>query len=179
MTIRSATPEDAADILAIYAPIVQDTVISFETAVPTVEAMSERIRATLPMLPWLVSVAADGRIDGYAYAAKHRDRAAYRWSVDASAYIRADRRGRGLGRALYQALFEELRQLGYCEAFAGITVPNEASVGLHRACGFELIGVYRRVGFKLGAWHDVSWWQKSLALREIPAEPKRRRRQEG
>jgi phosphinothricin acetyltransferase len=110
-------------------------------------------------------------VQGYAYASRHRERAAYQWSVDVSAYVREDARGRGVGKALYGRLFELLKALGYCRAFAGIALPNAASVALHESMGFEALGVYRRVGFKRGAWHDVGWWQKTLQDVDHPSPP--------
>jgi len=152
----------------IYAPIVAGTAISFETDIPAPAEMEGRIAATLAFAPWLVC--ADGeRLLGYAYAARHRERAAYRWCVDVSVYVRDGCRRGGLGRALYSSLFELLRLQGFCAAHAGITLPNAASVGLHEALGFRPVGVYPRVGFKDGRWHDVGWWQ--LPLRERTAEP--------
>ena len=168
MQIRVARPDDAHAIAAIYAPIVANTTISFELEPPTVDEVRGRIVATLERLPWLVSEDDAGAVNGYAYASKHRERAAYQWSVDVSAYVREDARGTGVGKRLYGALCEELVQLGYFQAFAGIALPNAASIALHEAVGFRPLGVYRNVGFKLGAWHDVGWWQK--ALRE-PADP--------
>ena len=168
MNIRVATPADAAAIAAIYAPIVANTSISFELAPPTVDETRERIAKTLRELPWLVSVDDQGAVNGYVYAGKHRERPAYQWSVDVTAYVREDSRGTGIGTRLYLALFEELALLGYFQAFAGIALPNESSVALHESVGFEPIGVYRQVGFKLGAWHDVGWWQKALRK---PGEP--------
>jgi len=162
MTIRIATPHDAEAIAAIYASIVANTVISFELEPPSPEEMRSRIVSTLQRLPWLVSVDDDGNVDGYVYAGRHRERAAYQWSVDTTAYVRADRRGQGVGRKLYERLFAELADLGYCQAFAGIALPNDASVALHEALGFERLGIYRKVGFKMGAWRDVGWWQKAL-----------------
>jgi phosphinothricin acetyltransferase len=167
--IRSALPEDAASVAEIYQPIVRDTVISFELEVPSVEDMRRRMVDTQKRLPWLVSVDHQGVVEGYVYASCHRERAAYQWSVDTTAYVRSDRRGRGIGKTLYLHLFDELRALGYCQAFAGIALPNEASIALHQSIGFTPIGVYRKVGFKLGAWHDVSWWQATL---QLPDEPK-------
>ncbi|CAN7661847.1 GNAT family N-acetyltransferase [Acidovorax sp. LjRoot129] len=169
MTIRTATSADAAAIAAIYAPIVQATSISFETEAPSVEQMRERIVKTLQDLPWLVSEDAQGRVNGYVYASKHRERAAYQWSVDTTAYIREDARGQGIGKELYGELKRILVELGYCQAFAGIALPNEASVALHESVGFEALGVYRNVGFKHGQWHDVSWWQCTL---QASAEPR-------
>ncbi len=173
MTMRVARPEDAAAMHAIYAPIVASTTISFELDAPSIEEMRGRIESTLVRLPWLVSEDDEGALDGYAYASRHRERAAYRWSVDVSAYVRADRRGRGVGKALYVALFDRLVELGYFQAFAGIVLPNAASIALHEAVGFKALGVYRDVGYKLGAWHDVGWWQCTLQPPIAPAELRR------
>ena len=184
MSIRVATPDDAAAVQAIYAPIVRDTTISFETDPPTVAKMHRRIVATLAQYPWLVALDAGGRVAGYVYASRYAERPAYRWSTTVTAYVREDQRGRGVGRALYAALFDRLRSLGYCQAYAGITLPNAASVGLHEAVGFEPVGVFRNAGHKLGRWHDVGWWQLSLQhveprwnrARSQPEGPRRRAR---
>ena len=162
MKIRVATPDDAGEILAIYRPFVEHSHTSFELVAPSLTEMQSRIRDTLPRLPWLVGVDPQGTVCGYVYASRHRERAAYLWAVDTTAYVREDMRRAGVGRNLYAALFEQLMALGYYQAFAGIALPNAASVRLHEAIGFESIGVYRKVGFKLGNWHDVGWWQKSL-----------------
>src|SRR5450631_26947 len=162
MNIRVATPADADAITAIYAPVVADTSISFELTPPSVDEMRNRIVNTLQDLPWLVSEDDQDSVDGYVYASKHRERPAYQWSVDVTAYVREDARRTGIGARLYRALFNELATLGYFQAFAGIALPNAASVALHESVGFEPIGVYRKVGFKLGAWHDVGWWQREL-----------------
>ena len=169
MLIRPALAEDAVAIQAIYAPVVRDTSISFELEPPSVEDMRARIAAAPVTLPWLVGVDDAGAVDGYVYAGKHRERAAYQWSVDVTAYVREDCRGRGVGKALYARLFEILVANGYCQAFAGIALPNAASIALHESLGFERIGVYRNVGFKRGRWHDVGWWQKTL---QLPAQPR-------
>lgn len=173
MTIRTATPDDAEAIAAIYAPIVANTPISFELEPPSADEMRSRIISTLQRLPWLVSVDDNGDVDGYVYAGRHRERAAYQWSADTSAYVRADRRGRGVGRRLYERLFAELAELGYFQAFAGIALPNDASIALHEALGFEPLGVYRKVGFKMGAWRDVGWWQKALREDDLAPEAPR------
>jgi phosphinothricin acetyltransferase len=159
--IRLATADDTENILAIYAPIVRDTAISFELKPPTPAQMQERIERTLAVLPWLVADAPEG-VTGYAYASRHRERPAYQWAVDVSVYVRADARGRGVARALYSTMFGILEDLSYFTALAGIALPNAASVALHEAMGFAPIGVYRKVGYKLGAWHDVGWWQRAL-----------------
>ena len=172
MQIRTAAPDDAAAVQAIYAPIVRDTAISFETEPPTVDEMQGRIGATLAQFPWLVALDDGGRVAGYVYAGRYAERAAYRWSVTVSAYVRADRRGHGVGRALYAELFSQLRGLGYCQAYAGITLPNAASVALHEAMGFQPAGVFRNAGHKQGRWHDVGWWQLPLQRPDPPPEPR-------
>jgi phosphinothricin acetyltransferase len=168
--IRIATPADAGAIAAIYRPFVDETAVSFELEPPDAAEMERRIAGTLPALPWLVLDR--GEVQGYAYASRHRERAAYRWSVDSSVYVAAGHRRAGVGRALYTALFALLRAQGYRAVHGGVTLPNAPSVGLHEALGFAPVGVYRAVGYKLGGWHDVGWWQ--LALRPpapAPAEP--------
>jgi L-amino acid N-acyltransferase YncA len=166
--IRTAHPDDAAALHAIYAPVVQSSAISFELEAPSVAEMGQRISSTLAVLPWLVHLDEAGAVNGYVYASRHRDRAAYQWSVDVSAYVRADARGQGVGKHLYAALFNILKALGYCQAFAGIALPNAASVALHERLGFLPLGVYRQVGFKMGAWHDVGWWQLELQRPPTP-----------
>jgi L-amino acid N-acyltransferase YncA len=171
ITIRLANREDAAQIQAIYAPY-PFTPISFEAEPPTVEEMRGRIEKTLEHYPWLVCEDS-GEILGYVYATRHRERAAYVWSIDTAVYIRQGQHRRGLGRVLYTSLFSVLPLQHYVSAYAGVTLPNPASVGLHRALGFEPIGVYKQVGFKLGAWHDVAWFQRPLqALPGEPSDPK-------
>jgi L-amino acid N-acyltransferase YncA len=168
--IRLATERDAQQIAAIYAPNVTDTVISFETEAPSAEEMRKRVGAILKRYPWLVCERQEeGGVLGYAYASAHGLRAAYRWSVDVSVYVRADARREGVGRALYTSLFAVLELQGFYNAYAGATLPNPASVGLHEALGFRAVGVYRGVGHKMGAWHDVVWWH--LPLRERVPDP--------
>jgi len=169
--IRQAQARDAAMIAAVYAPYVRDTTISFETEPPAAEEMSRRIAAIVARHPWLVAEQG-GRILGYAYAGEHRSRASYRWDVDVAVYLAAEAQRRGIGRRLYLALFEVLRRLGYVNAYAGISLPNAASVGLHEALGFTPVGIYRKVGYKHGAWHDVGWWAFGLQPPpSTPAEP--------
>jgi phosphinothricin acetyltransferase len=167
-TIRLAHDGDAAALARIYAPSVTDTVISFELAPPDAAEMAARVRRVLPHAPWLVYDDGSGAL-GYAYAAPHRERAAYRWAIDVSVYVDVRHRRRGIGHALYTSLLALVRLQGFHRAHAGITLPNAASVGLHEAFGFAPVGIYRAVGYKHAAWHDVGWWQ--LALRDAVAEP--------
>jgi phosphinothricin acetyltransferase len=167
--IRMARAEDAEAIANIYRPIVASTAISFELVPPSVEEIKQRILTNLQFAPWLVSTGSQDEALGYAYASKHRERLAYQWSVDVAIYVDPEQRRRGIGRALYTSLAALLRLQGFYAAHAGITLPNSASVALHESLGFRPVGVYRAVGYKLGAWHDVGWWQ--LSLRERAGEP--------
>jgi phosphinothricin acetyltransferase len=172
--VRDAVPgADAAACLEIYGPYVRDSVVSFEEEVPTREAFAERMRAFAATHAWLVLEGENG-IAGFAYGSPHRSRAAYRWAADVTVYVAPHRQRSGIGRRLYSALLERLAAQGYQVACAGITLPNDASVGLHRALGFEPVGVYRRIGWKAGAWHDVGWWQCELVAAGSgrPPEPR-------
>jgi L-amino acid N-acyltransferase YncA len=169
IVLRPAVPADAAALLALYRPIVLETAISFEIEPPSVEEFRQRIEATIARWAWLVAAEASTPV-GYAYASAHRTRAAYRWSVETSVFVGERQRGRGLGRALYERLLPTVAALGYCNAYAGIALPNDGSIALHRAVGFEPVGVFRNVGRKFGRWHDVSWWQRRLRD-EPPSEP--------
>jgi phosphinothricin acetyltransferase len=167
--IRGATVADGAAVAAVYAPYVLDTAVSFEQEAPTGPEMAERIAGGHV---WLVAELA-GQVVGFAYGGPHRARRAYRWSTEVSVYLAAHATGRGLGRGLYGELLPLLGRLGYANAFAAITLPNAASVGLHEAMGFAPVGVFKDVGYKFGTWHDVGWWQ--LALQpdlNNPAEPR-------
>jgi L-amino acid N-acyltransferase YncA len=169
--IRDAEPDrDAAACAAIYAPHVEDGATSFEERAPDAEEVAGRIERVSASHPWLVAERG-GEVLGYVYACPHRARPAYRWSVDVAVYIAAGERRRGHGRRLYEALFERLREGGFRMACAGITLPNEASVGLHESLGFRAVGVYREIGWKRGAWHDVGWWQLELAPPPAGAPP--------
>lgn len=159
--IRLATPDDASAIAGIYRPIVERTTISFEAVAPTHGEMRQRVIETLTLYPWLVLEDA-AEILAYAYGSRHRPRAAYQWSVETSVYVDERHRGRGLGRRLYTTLFELLTAQGFANAYAGIALPNPASVTLHERMGFRRIGVFPRVGFKLGEWWDVGWWHRPL-----------------
>jgi len=163
MLIRDADPaRDAAACAAIYAPHVEGSPVSFEERAPDAEEMAARIERYGAGHAWLVAER-EGEVAGYAYATAFNERPAYRWSTSVSVYVAEDARGQGLGRALYEALFERLRERGFRIACAGITLPNEASERLHESLGFELVGVNRGIGFKEGAWRDVGWYQLELA----------------
>ena len=163
--IRLARPDDAAAVAAIYRPAVVDRATSFEIDPPDAEEMARRIESCLARRPWLVAEE-DGAVVGYAYASPHRARPAYQWSVDVSAYVADATHRRGVGRSLYEALFRILTLQGFRNAYAGITMPNEASEGFHRALGFTPVGIYRSVGYKLGRWHDVLWLERALTPRD-------------
>lgn len=159
MLIRDADPErDASACAAIYGPYVSGSVVSFEERQPTVDEMAGRIAAAYA---WVVAEH-EGVTLGYAYGSRHRERAAYRWAADVAVYIKLHHHRSGIGRALYTDLFERLLAVGLWTLYAGITQPNEASNGLHRAMGFVPVGTFRRVGWKAGAWQDVQWWQLDL-----------------
>lgn len=159
--VRPAVLADAPALLAIYRPFVERTAVSFEIQAPTTEEFAARIDKSLAGWAWLVAEE-EGRCIGYAYGSSHRARAAYRWSVETTAYVDPGAQRKGIGRALYLALLEELARKGFCNAVAGITLPNEASVAFHRSLGFEPVGVFTAVGRKFGAWHDVAWLQRRL-----------------
>jgi phosphinothricin acetyltransferase len=170
--IRIAEPADASGILAIYAPYCDSSPVSFEVVAPTVDQMAERIARILAEFPWLVCEI-DGQIAGYVYAARHRERAAYRWAVEVAVYVATSFHRRGVGRALYKSLMAILAEQNYFKAYAGITLPNPSSVGLHEAVGFTQVGYYPGVGYKLGRWLDVGWWQRALRPEvESPPEPR-------
>jgi L-amino acid N-acyltransferase YncA len=171
--LRHAEPDrDAVACAAIYSPYVRDGVASFELEPPTEEEMARRIATMSTTHPWLVAER-DGRVAGYAYASPHHARAAYRWAADVAVYVDASSQRRGVGRELYGALLALLARQRLQIACAGITLPNPASVALHEALGFAPVGVYRAIGFKAGAWHDVGWWQRRLqpATDGAPPEP--------
>ena len=171
VTVRPATTADAAAIAGIYAPYVLETVITFEETPPTASDFEARMLAT-PRLPWLVAVRA-GTVVGYCYASPHKTRASYRWSADISVHVAQSERGHGVGRLLYGELLPLVRSLGYVSVLAGITLPNDASVGIHEAFGLTPVGVYRNVGFKHNKWRDVGWWQLTFAdPPDQPAEPR-------
>ena len=169
MRVRMADPaRDAKRIATIYRPYVTDSLVSFEQVAPSPDEIADRMRSVFDWTPWLVAEDESGRVIGYAYASRHRERAGYRWSVDISVYIDPGWHRRGVGRALYAELLELVRRQRFVNVYAGITLPNEASVGLHEAIGMRLIGVYAKVGYKFGRWLDVAWYGMRLSE---PADP--------
>jgi phosphinothricin acetyltransferase len=171
MLIRHAdVARDGAACASIYEPFVVDSHVSFEEEPPTALEFAERIERMAQCYPWLVAED-DGVVVGYAYACAHRERAAYRWAADVAVYVAQQSRRRGVGRALYDALLALLARQGVRTVCAGVTLPNDASVGLHEACGFRPVGTYRRIGFKNGAWRDVGWWQLDLVPADDGAPP--------
>jgi phosphinothricin acetyltransferase len=163
MLVRDATAADAAACVAVYAPYVRDTAITFEEETPSEEAMRARIAAAQTRWAWLIAEDEAGHVLGYAYGGPYKERAAYRWSCEVSVYLEPGCRRAGTGRALYDALLSRLTDRGVCTAVAGMTLPNPASEGFHAAMGFEPVGVFRRIGYKHGRWHDVAWTERSLA----------------
>jgi len=159
--VRNVREDDAAAIITIYAPSIIDSYTSFEFTVPSVQQMRERIADHVAHAPWLV-YEIDGRVVGYAYASKHRAREAYQWTVEVSAYIDKEFHQKGIARVLYTRLFSDLKQLGFQLALAGVTLPNDASVAFHESMGFTRVGTYHNIGFKLGKWLDVVWYERLL-----------------
>jgi phosphinothricin acetyltransferase len=174
LRIRDADPaRDAGACAEIYAPHVERSAVSFEERAPEAAELAARIERYGASHAWLVAEEG-GRVVGYAYATPFNERPAYRWSASVSVYVAEAARGSGVGRALYGALFERLRERGLRMACAGITLPNEASLGLHESLGFEQTGLNREIGWKHGAWRDVGWFQLQLrpAGEGPPAEPR-------
>ncbi len=162
LIVRPATPDDAAACAAIYAPFVLGSWVSFETDAPDTAEMARRIAAYQDSHGWLIAQDQAGHVVGYAYGSPHRTRAAYATSCDVAIYVDPANARQGVGRALYGELLPMLAQRGHHAAFAGIALPNDASIALHRAMGFTPVGIYREVGWKMGGWRDVSWWQHIL-----------------
>ena len=159
--IRNAQVEDAANLVAIYAPYVEKTAITFETQVPTAEDFENRIKKTMEKFPYLVAIE-EGQIVGYAYASTYYARAAYDWTVELSVYVQKEARGKGVGTLLYTALEEELTARGFKNFLACIALPNPASIALHEKRGYEQVAHFKKIGYKFGTWHDIVWLQKSL-----------------
>ena len=172
LIVRLASDADAEAIAGIYAPYVRDTAISFETEPPSVDEMRGRVRAVLTWAPWLVCER-DGRVVGYAYAARFHARAAYQWTVEVTVYVDSAVHRSGVGRALYGMLLDALRLQGFRTAVGIIALPNAPSVALHERLGFRNVGVALETGFKHGCWHDIGWWQLELQRFADPPAPPR------
>ena len=172
MPIRLATPADGARLAVIYRPAVVSRATSFELVPPNASEMARRVTRITARTPWLVG-GEEGQVLGFAYASPHRDRPAYAWSVEVSAYVDSMAHRHGLGRALYTSLFAILELQGFQNAYAGITLPNPASIAFHEALGFKSVGTYHRVGYKHGRWHDVRWFERSLGAHSADPAPPR------
>jgi L-amino acid N-acyltransferase YncA len=166
--LRVARPTDADAMLQIYAPYIRNTSFTFETEVPDSSQFADRIAHYLQSYPWLV-YEVDNKVAGYAYAARHRERTAYQWSVEASVYIHDDFQRRGIATILYEALIRMLKQQGFRNVYAVINLPNEKSVSFHESLGFSYFATYEQVGYKLGKWKNVGWWR--LVINEFDDEP--------
>lgn len=156
--IRLTTIYDAPAIREIYSPNILNAAISFETEVPSIEEIQNRIETILQRYPWIVCEV-DGKMAGYVYASKHRDREAYQWSCECTIYMHNDFKGKGIGKELYQLLFEILKSQGFRNVYAGITLPNSGSVSIHESCGFKHFATYENIGYKFDNWHSVGWWK--------------------
>ena len=170
--VRLATPDDAAACAAIYATYVERTAVSFELEPPDADEMARRMARTLARTPWVV-VEVDGAVRAYAYAGRHRERPAYDWTAETTVYVEDGFGGQGLGRAAMEAVLDLVRRQGFHLAVAGVTLPNDASTGLHLALGFRRVGEFEAIGWKFGAWHDVAWFALELAPRENEPAPLR------
>lgn len=161
MLIRPVQSKDAEAVLAIYKPYIESTATTFETTVPSVDEFGARIKTYTEKYPWLVAED-NGKVTGYAYASKHREREAYQWCVESSVYVLEDYHHTGIAKELYAKLFDILQQCGYVNVYAGITLPNSRSYSFHSKMGFEPVGIYRNIGYKHGKWHDVAWLVKTI-----------------
>jgi L-amino acid N-acyltransferase YncA len=172
LTIRLIRTADSKNVLEVYKPYVVSTAITFEYDVPGLDDFSTRIETIANEYPWLVC-SKDDIIIGYAYACKHRDRTAYQWSAESTIYMSSDYHGKGIGKVLYETLFSILKLQGYVNVYAGVALPNVKSEEFHKASGFYEIGDFEKIGYKLGKWHDVRWFQLLLTERSVnPPIPK-------
>jgi L-amino acid N-acyltransferase YncA len=170
--IRLATIEDSAEILGIYKPFITGTTITFEYEIPSLDEFEDRMENIQSIYPWFVCEI-DNNVVGYAYASKFNERAAYDWSVDFSIYINPEYHRRNIGKALYHALLETLKLQGFCNAYALITSPNIKSECMHKSLGFKEVGLCKNVGYKMGKWLGVRWFELQFAEHdEKPYKPK-------
>jgi phosphinothricin acetyltransferase len=172
LTIRSATPADARDLLKIYAPYVTETAITYEYDVPSVEEFAERIRTTLEKYPYLVAEL-DGRAVGYTYAGIFHEREAYRMSAETSIYVAQGEHGHGVGRALYEALEDSCRQRGIRNLYACIAYTEvedehltQGSVRFHTKLGYRMVGRFQKCARKFDHWYDMVYMEKFIASHE-------------
>lgn len=164
MKIRFATPDDASSLLAIYTPYVTDTAITFELTPPTLSDFTQRIATISADFPYLVAEDTDGTVLGYAYASPYKSRSAYDWTVELSIYVNQTARHQGIGRALYDALEDQLIQRGFVNFLACISLPNDSSISFHQKRGYEQVAHFKQVGYKFDRWHDIIWMQKRVTL---------------
>ncbi len=166
--IRFVKISDTEQVLNIYKPYIERTSTSFEYKIPSKDEFSQRINKVISFYPWLV-YEEDNEILGYAYASKHREREAYQWSADVSVYLKEEAKRKGIASQLYTQLFSLLKKQGICNLYAGISLPNEASTGLHEKMGFNKIAEFHNVGYKLGKWWNVGYWE--LRLNDVTDNP--------
>lgn len=171
LTIRLAAPADSDAMLAVYAPYVENTVVTFEYDVPTAADFRRRVEATLPRFPWLLVQDGEGAVWGYAYASPYHPRAAYQWDAEGSIYLRPEAQGTGLAAPLYRCLIGLLERQGIRNFYGCITHPNPASEAFHRRLGFIDLAVYPRSGYKMGRWLDVLWNYLPMGETENPPDP--------
>lgn len=168
--LRKADLTDSEGILNVYAPYIKDTAITFETVIPAVDEFTTRVANFIKQYPYLVACA-DGKVVGYAYASRHRERAAYCYDADVSIYTMPEYHGKGVAVYLYNVLFTLLKELGYINLYAGYTVPNVKSMKFHQKFGFVYVGTYHNTGYKFNKWHDVAWMEKSINAHVLNPEP--------
>lgn len=168
MNIRFATIDDAEAILSVYAPYVLKTANTFEYVVPTVEEFTKRIKKISAHYPYLVCECF-GEIVGYAYGSQHRERMGYSWCAESTIYLDEAYHRRGIARALYRVVFALMKEQGYHSVYVSILCANMPSIEFHKSMGFEEIGVFKNIGYKLGEWHSNNWMQ--LFLNEHGDEP--------
>lgn len=171
MTVRFARAEDAPALLSVYAQYI-DTPVTLETELPSAAEFRARVEEISSFYPYLV-LEEEGKIVGYAYAHRQMERAAYGWNAELSVYLDGAHLSRGIGKKLYSALMEICALQGIKTVYAGVTLPNAQSEGLHESLGFHRLGVYRNTGFKNGAWHDVAWFEKQISPYDVPPAPVR------
>jgi phosphinothricin acetyltransferase len=172
LNIRLAKLSDCKSILDIYQYYVLHTAITFEYDVPDVEEMENRMNNIQKKYPYVVAEV-DEKIVGYSYASDFRYKAAYQWSPESTIYIHKDFHGNGIGKVLYQQLFGILTLQGFYNVFGGVALPNDASIALHKKCGFKEIGIYENIGYKFDRWHSTKWFQLILQPHDNnPSPPK-------